>query len=657
MAATTRLAQIDGLRAAAALLVVGFHYTTRYEQVFVHASPLAVSLPWGHFGVNLFFIISGFVIFMTFDRVRTPSEFVVSRFSRLFPAYWAAILLSWLTLRIAGPPGLQLPASEALANAVMVHTYFGVRSVDGVYWSLAAEFVFYVWMLLLWCTGFLARPAAVLAVAPALTLAAALAGRLASVPTPHPLEVLFLLRWAPWFCLGMLIHLQTSNRAVSGRLCAALGALCLLAILARESALHALVALLGTAAVALAARGRLAWLGWRPVVAVGAISYPLYLIHEKLGWMVILAAERHGLTPGAAIACAVTLVLLGAWALHRLVEMPAMSTIRGRLRPGRDASSLLAATTHRRRWAWPLCAALLLMAGGARLAAVVLPKPARTLDAITLVGPSSRADIPCESLRQAATFTLLVLGQSNAGSHAGVFPATGPLLTLVREGRCLRAGDPLPGTTGGGSSLWTALDTRLRSRHPATAFVFAPLAIGATHVDDWTRPGPVRDQLLDHLSDLRGTGLGVDLVLWQQGEADMLAGTEASAYLAGLLRLRETLDAQGVTAPLLAARSTRCRTLGAGTLDRLWVREQDTLARARIYPGPDTDQLGDDFRRDGCHFNEAGRQFAAALWSEAVSAFVEARTSAPAPEAGSAGKGQVPAAGRSGPAPPPVPAR
>lgn len=83
-----RLVEVDALRGVAALAVVLFHYTTRFTDLFQPGVPPAVSFPGGHYGVNLFFIISGFVIFMTLEKTARPLDFVVSRFSRLFPAYW-----------------------------------------------------------------------------------------------------------------------------------------------------------------------------------------------------------------------------------------------------------------------------------------------------------------------------------------------------------------------------------------------------------------------------------------------------------------------------------------------------------------------------------------------------------------------------------------
>jgi peptidoglycan/LPS O-acetylase OafA/YrhL len=90
---TSRLVEIDALRGVAALAVVLFHYTTHFTKLFGASPPPTISFSMGHYGVNLFFIISGFVIFMTLEKTLRPMDFVVSRFSRLFPTYWVAIVL------------------------------------------------------------------------------------------------------------------------------------------------------------------------------------------------------------------------------------------------------------------------------------------------------------------------------------------------------------------------------------------------------------------------------------------------------------------------------------------------------------------------------------------------------------------------------------
>lgn len=73
--------------------VVAVHYGAFYLQVTGQLdSPVAVPLRFGGYGVPLFFVISGYVVFMTLDRSKTGSQFALSRLSRLCPAYWVSML-------------------------------------------------------------------------------------------------------------------------------------------------------------------------------------------------------------------------------------------------------------------------------------------------------------------------------------------------------------------------------------------------------------------------------------------------------------------------------------------------------------------------------------------------------------------------------------
>ena len=89
-----RLQGLDSLRGLAALAVVLYHYTFGYTQVVgKHMPGLDLIATDGHFGVYLFFIISGFVIFMTLERSAKAIDFSVSRFARLWPPYLACAAL------------------------------------------------------------------------------------------------------------------------------------------------------------------------------------------------------------------------------------------------------------------------------------------------------------------------------------------------------------------------------------------------------------------------------------------------------------------------------------------------------------------------------------------------------------------------------------
>src|SRR3954471_184909 len=84
-----RIAELDALRGLAALGVALFHFSLLDPA----AGP---GFAIGASGVDLFFIISGFVILMTLERTRDWKDFLVGRFSRLYPAYWACVTLAAL---------------------------------------------------------------------------------------------------------------------------------------------------------------------------------------------------------------------------------------------------------------------------------------------------------------------------------------------------------------------------------------------------------------------------------------------------------------------------------------------------------------------------------------------------------------------------------
>jgi peptidoglycan/LPS O-acetylase OafA/YrhL len=96
----TRFTEIDLLRFLAAFSVMFFHYTIRGyadgdELSPVKFSMLSIFSRYGYLGVDLFFLISGFVILMTaIDR--SAKSFIISRMVRLYPAFWMCCTLTFL---------------------------------------------------------------------------------------------------------------------------------------------------------------------------------------------------------------------------------------------------------------------------------------------------------------------------------------------------------------------------------------------------------------------------------------------------------------------------------------------------------------------------------------------------------------------------------
>ena len=101
-----RFAELDSLRGIAALLVMLSHYTWAYDYHFGTLGDHFFQFPYGDFGVQVFFIISGFVIFMSLEKAKSIKEFIIGRFTRLYPTYWFCMVLTLVVIILFPVPTL-----------------------------------------------------------------------------------------------------------------------------------------------------------------------------------------------------------------------------------------------------------------------------------------------------------------------------------------------------------------------------------------------------------------------------------------------------------------------------------------------------------------------------------------------------------------------
>jgi peptidoglycan/LPS O-acetylase OafA/YrhL len=331
VATPNRQLEIDALRGFAALAVVLFHYTTRFVELFQPTAAPSLSFGYGYFGVNLFFIISGYVIFMTLSRTRRSMDFVVSRFSRLFPAYWVAIFLTLGITHWLGLPGLLVSLRDAIGNMVMLHSLLlRLPNVDGVYWTLEVELLFYIGMWLLYRLRALAKIHIALAGAMALSVLYALMAKFFQIDLPWIVYRILILQYIPWFALGIAIYMAIENSSPRARANALqIGALSIATLLIVGSTPWiALLATLLAATVWAAATGKLPFLRHSVFVWLGTITYPLYLLHQNIGYSLELAAIRYGWSPDMGLLAALAISLVMATALTYFVEKPMLTFIR-----------------------------------------------------------------------------------------------------------------------------------------------------------------------------------------------------------------------------------------------------------------------------------------------------------------------------------------
>ncbi len=401
-------ADIQGLRAVAVAIVV-----------LEHAG--AAWLGGGFVGVDVFFVISGFLIsghlvesLRRDGRIDLP-RFYAGRARRILPAALVTVLLTAAaSALLLSPLRIVEILHDAAASAVSVpNIVFAVRETDYLagtapspfqhFWSLGVEEQFYlVWPLLLMLAFWAGRrsPRVLMAVVAVVTAASFLASALTTPESPA--LAFFSPHTRAWeFGVGALIAgaapLLARVPASAARALGWLGlALIALATVAYGAALDypGVAAALPVAGAALVIAfggapvrgGAGALLSTAPMGFLGAISYSLYLVHWPI---LVLVRERMGL--GEPLPAGLGLLLAAAavpiaWLLFRWVETP----LRGRRDGSRRTLAVALSTTA------ALVVVLLVGAG----AAVHLPlTSARSAAAVPLTAPPTATGFVPENLR------------------------------------------------------------------------------------------------------------------------------------------------------------------------------------------------------------------------------------------------------------------
>jgi len=327
-----RFYEIDLLRFLAALAVVLYHYTFRG---FAEGGYSPVEYPilgeifkYGFYGVQLFFIISGFVILMTASKRDAPN-FVISRITRLYPAFWVCVTLTAGFILWKGGEIFQIGLVQYLLNLTMISGFAGVEMVDGVYWTLLVEIKFYALIFVLLVFGQIKRIEWFLAFWLILTAVSMV------VTLPKIVTFLFLTGWSPFFIAGALFYLVKQNGMNLVRGAMLVGSLLLslwqnlneikhLAVVYKSDFspyISSAVILVCFAVFLLVSLGRAKGLSSQKLIKLGVLTYPLYLIHQNIGFMLFQefgdSVNRYVL-----LLALVSLMLVSSWLIHRLVEQP-----------------------------------------------------------------------------------------------------------------------------------------------------------------------------------------------------------------------------------------------------------------------------------------------------------------------------------------------
>lgn len=338
---------LTGLRGVGALMVMLHHFSLHFG-LEAQAPALGAVLRKGYLGVDLFFVLSGFVMCMVYGgwfAGRAASEprgagltamavFLVRRIARLWPLH--AVVLGVLVAAGALLGGPHYSPRLILANFAMIQAWGISAAINPPAWSVSTEFLAYLLFPLLVRPILHSRAGPALA---ALAIAAALAACLALAPPFGParrglLDVYFnnsplpALRCLAGFMLGMLAwraSLTPAVRHLARNAWAAPGAL---ALALAAAAINDLLVLALMPLVVLGAHfGRgpaCRLLAAQPLHGIGTLSYAAYLIHYAL--LSPVPADAAPVTAVLALYFAATFLL--ALVAHYAAEVPTRRLVR-----------------------------------------------------------------------------------------------------------------------------------------------------------------------------------------------------------------------------------------------------------------------------------------------------------------------------------------
>ncbi len=346
---TTRFLYIDSLRGIAALFVVIFHLSEAVSEVSHPWLPPLIELifSYGYLGVDIFFVISGFVIFYSVrNAIHTPSflfRFGVRRSIRLDPPYWFTIILELLLIKLGLFlfPELTTPfpsIEKILFHFIYMQDIFRHGNIVAIFWTLCYEVQFYIVLVsslvvLRFCH---------------LKYGEKLARRLAYIGSiflyvlsvfifcniiETSLHGLFIDRWFQFFLGFLSVRCVLRKKLDSSFVIASIFLIFCLLISETHSVANITIAL--TVSWLLVYAGlkdkMRSWLSNSINQFFGQISYSLYLIHPVMGWRFIkFINELYGepfspVLSWVALFAGVSLSIFSAWIMYKFIESKSLN--------------------------------------------------------------------------------------------------------------------------------------------------------------------------------------------------------------------------------------------------------------------------------------------------------------------------------------------
>lgn len=333
MPSRRRYISLDILRGLSCLLIILYHWTYRFNENCLNISgdkiytvDYPLQFPWGCAAVVTFFMLSGFLVgrMMETSDCNKSKGYFVGRLIRLYPTFWTGVCLTTVIMLVSWPAA-SVSLTDFLLNLTMIPNILHVQSVDGAYWTMQIEIIFSCcfgmilllrkekikWIaLIIWCLLCLLYEAL----------------PYWGVNAPSQLSVIIMPKFSYMFIGGISIYNIILRRKLTYPLVILF--LCVIdSVMFGETYAHKLFFILTCILLFFTLRldnciVSSSNLFIKSIRWLASISYPLYLIHQMIGFAFIRQFHDCGITSEWILIVPFIFCSFTAWLIHKYVEVP-----------------------------------------------------------------------------------------------------------------------------------------------------------------------------------------------------------------------------------------------------------------------------------------------------------------------------------------------
>ncbi len=334
-----RIYQIDLLRFVAAVGIMLVHYLYRGFKAdnLTNLSFLELAGEWIKYCavfIDLFFIISGFVIALSVSN-KSVTYFFKSRVVRLFSVYWLCAFITYMVTIFYGAPRFHATFGQFLFNLTLLQDFFDVERLDGAYWTMSVELRFYALAL-----GYLIlyryKKIKISTIAYIWLALSVIYPFVQGNIIVKVIDLFLMFKWSPAFIAGMLMADIYKSKNINLKNGTAIFICFILSTLHRM--IYAKMAMIiyqetfskpiivavmfsVYAVMLLVIIGRLKWLNKSYFLYLGIMTYPLYLLHQRIGYIIFNNLMSH-YNKYLILAGTITLMITASFIIVKYIAAP-----------------------------------------------------------------------------------------------------------------------------------------------------------------------------------------------------------------------------------------------------------------------------------------------------------------------------------------------